>query len=175
MTEELVNWQDIEKTIRQMSIRGRFALGTVCLEKYILNQGLMTNKAERFLDFIWTFTDSDSLLDWEEEAGEIFPEGVRDIPAFIGEFEIVSIHSEFLFNLIECLYEIGTESILKMNLTEHDEATLQPTLQMLRAIHSLRIALPDFSLFEDHSFKAMNGWGFRFKKEDLDFRSYLKR
>lgn len=68
-----------ETLFKTISIRGRFAFGVMCIEKYLFENKIENPWVEKILILLWEFTNSESLDIWDEKISDINPQNILEV------------------------------------------------------------------------------------------------
>ena len=172
----------VENRLKEISIRGRMALGIKCLEIVLDKNKLIHNKdIKELLSILWKFISSESLESWSEEIMDYDPKSLiedyenSNFECFrlLSEVEIKSIYyiyrnskSEVL-ELIELVTAIGTGN-LYAGTSEYSKSTLIPTIKVLNLMARNNYRTPKLENFEKSKYSEFHGWGTKRDKSFFD-------
>ena len=69
---------EIENKVKQTSIRGRFAFGVFCIEKYLSENNVKSKWFDKLIPILWEFTNTDRMDLWEEKISDLTPLNILD-------------------------------------------------------------------------------------------------
>lgn len=159
---------DLEKQLRTVSIRGRVAYGTVCLETILMSATDVTQFTP-LLACLWEFTSSTDLSEWEEKIMDFYSESVLDNTREIKSLSLESSQrlranyaalSTSQLTCIDEAIEIGRGN-LYAGVVGHSAATLASTMHLVRYLQTHSYPLPPIDKFLRSPFNQENqhGWG----------------
>ena len=169
---------EIENKVKQTSIRGRFAFGVFCIEKYLSENNIKSKWFDKLIPILWEFTNTDRMDLWEEKISDLTPLNVldssprnsySDYPSLTElEFnELKKYYSELnneLKQLIDETIEIGLGNLYG-GTGEFSEETFESTMFVYKLADRLLNDRPNFDDFCKSKFTEFHGWGNNVKKE----------
>lgn len=169
---------EIENKIKQTSIRGRFAFGVFCIEKYIAENNLESKWIDRLIPTLWEFTSTDRMDLWEEKISDLTPLNIlddsprnshSDYPNLTeSEFnDLKKYYSELdesLIQIIDETIEIGLGNLYS-GTGEFSEGTFESTIFVHKLADKVLNEKPSFENFYKSKFTEFHGWGNNVKRE----------
>lgn len=164
--------ETIKEEIKLISIRGRVALGIVCLEKYLDKINLTEDlRIQRITKSLWAFASTDDIEYWDTTVTqyELNHEGcpVAIEIVFIEDKRHVFNYNDLYKNAPKDLSEF-ISSIIKIGINNiysgtglYSETTLTPTLEVLDLMDKNSLEIPSLEIFKKSSFKEKHGWGLK--------------
>lgn len=186
--------QEIEK-IKEISIRGRFAYGLFSLEQVTELMNLKNPELQVLFDEMWKVTDSVKIGWWQELLIENNPFLVlKDYDLFkngkvsLQEIGFLTIKNKQDFEdkvnflkqlewpisaILNKLSEIANQN-LYAGCGKYSESTWHATVELINILESIpNFTLPKIELVEFSKFNENNGWGNKFKREQIIENSKL--
>jgi hypothetical protein len=163
---------DIENKIKKTSIRGRFAFGVFCIEKYISENDIHSKWIDKLIPTLWEFTNTDKMDLWEEKISDLTPLNIleysprnsySDYPSLSeSEFnELKKYYSELdneLIQMIDETIEIGLGNLYG-GTGEFSKETFESTMFVYKLADKLLSEKPNFDNFYKSRFTEFHGWG----------------
>jgi len=174
----MVILQEIENKIKQTSIRGRFAFGVFCIEKYISENNIESKWIDKLIPLLWEFTNTDKMDLWEEKISDLTPLNILDnSPRNLSSDYNSLTESEFndlkkyyselnedLIQMIDETIEIGLGNLYG-GTGEFSEGTFESTLFVYKLAYKVLNETPDFDNFHKSKFTEFHGWGNNVKRD----------
>ena len=171
----------IESHFKKISIIGRLAFATKCLEQYIEEKGLQNKWLDRVIKVLWDFTTSEDLTEWDSRISDLDPNNVvekhpnnnaSDYKSLTeSEFnelkEYYSTISDDLFLLIDLTIDIGTSNLYGAT-GSYSKNTLESTMKVYKFAQDKINTIPDIQRFKISKYSERYGWGKRVEKESFD-------
>lgn len=163
---------EIENKIKLTSIRGRFAFGVFCIEKYIDENNLKSRWIDKLIPTLWEFTSTDRMDLWEEKIGDLTPLNILDDSPknhhsdykSLSESEFIEL-KKYYFELNDGLIQMIDETIeiglgnLYGGTGEFSQSTFESTLFVYKLANKLLKEKPNFDNFFKSKFTEFHGWG----------------
>jgi hypothetical protein len=163
---------NIETVFRKISIRGRFAFGVKCIERYISENKIEIDWIDKLLTQLWEFTESENLDIWDEKISDLNPTNILEVEyeKFPNDFPTInaSVYKELkkiyqnlngdFIKLISETIEIGTSNLYG-GTGEYSTHSLKPTIEVYKIAVTVLSKMPDINSFIQYSFSESNGWG----------------
>ncbi len=168
----------IENHFKKVSITGRVAFGTRCLEQYIVERNMKHNCISKIIDTLWEFMDCEDLTEWDNKISDLDPSNILDThPANtyddyrsltkleFQEFQkfYSSINNDFLL-LIQWTIDIGVSNLYGAT-GRHSKSTLTPTMKVYNFAKDNIKAIPNINVFLVSKYSERYGWGNKISKE----------
>ncbi|KAA8756747.1 hypothetical protein [Paenibacillus sp. UASWS1643] len=164
---------DMEQ-FKYISLRGRVAYGISCFENIILTLKYDVNDWKLVLNYLWEFTSTQYLDDWNEVVVELIPENLLEFQTYEEhEFERLS-KDEFLYlfklyqyidrsinTSIRDIYELGISHAYSV-IEGYGENSLNSLQKIINFMNHSNFPLPDIQSFLIYSIKENRGWGDKF-------------
>jgi hypothetical protein len=177
-----------KEIFKQISIRGRFAFGIICLENLLAYFNIESQLLKTIVQNHWRFTNLEKLGELEDYFTTIKPwcilsdyPKLKVNPEKMHEFGYDHITLEEMKSTYDLyctlpkdvtgiLSELST--IANANISagcgEYSHLTFQPTVKILEIMGSYPVnIIPEPKMFLFSSFKENNGWGEKFTKEQI--------
>lgn len=162
----------LELQLRTVSIRGRLAYCTTCLETAFLSEKINLDALGGLLCALWEFTSSSDLGVWEEKIINYYSESVLEEQSdeqngliSVPFQQLKAAYSALPAGLLQCIDE--TIDVGRGNLyggtVGHSADTLTPTTQVVRYMQASGYPLPPIERFLRSPFtqEDQHGWGKR--------------
>ncbi|RYY00607.1 MAG: hypothetical protein EOO53_21555 [Gammaproteobacteria bacterium] len=150
------------KDFKEISIRGRYAFGAVCLERALEHYGIANYFFKTIpLSSIWEFTSEQKLDAWDINVRRIDPEcydNEVDVPDENIAAFYRSMHPTIL-DILSDLIEIGASNLYG-GTEGYSPSSLIPLERILKTCAKAKIPLPDISPFAKSSINEERGWGY---------------
>lgn len=169
----------IENKLKGISIRGRFAFGVKCLEKYIEQNKISNKWTEKLFDTLWEFTHSSRLDLWHDKINDLDPWNLLDPNSGIPSdyktlkedefYELKDFYNSLNKNFVDmigCTIEIGTGNLYG-GTGRYSQASLNPTIELVKIAKKELIELPNIKAFMFTKFSEDDGWGNHFEKNQI--------
>jgi len=172
---------NIETVFKKISIRGRFAFGIKCIERYISENKIEINRIDKLLSQLWEFTESENLDVWDEKISDLNPTNILEVEyeKFPNDFptidaseykELKKIYQnldEDLIKLISETIEIGTSNLYG-GTGEYSAYSLIPTIEVYKIAEKVLSKMPDVNSFIQFKFSEFNGWGDKIVRYNIE-------
>lgn len=169
---------EIKNKIKQTSIRGRFAFGVFCLEKYITENDLKSKWIEKLIPTLWEFTNTDRMDLWEEKISDLTPLNILDESPRNSHSDYPSLTESEFIELKKYYGELDNEFVQMIDETieiglgnlyggtgEFSESTYESTIFVYKLANKLLTEKPNFDNFLKSKFTEFHGWGNNVNKE----------
>lgn len=172
---------DIEKVFKKISIRGRFAFGVKCIERYISENKIEIKSIDKLLTQLWEFTESENLDVWDEKISDLNPTNILEIEyeKFPDDFPTIDASkykelkknyqnlNQDLIKLISKTIEIGTSNLYG-GTGAYSNHSLIPTIEVYKIAEKSLSKMPDVNSFIQFRFSEFNGWGNKIVRHNIE-------
>ena len=150
----------IEEQLKTISITGRMAYCTTCLEIIIHQDKLSQEAFSPLLAALWDFTSNPDLSDWEEKIQQFIPE--------LSSAETNELYKNISSPLLTCIdeiIEVGRGN-LYTGVQSYSPATLSSAMWVVWYLLAGGYPLPRMDIFQRSPFttQGQHGWGDRVDK-----------
>ena len=156
----------MQEALKSVSIRGRMAMATACLENVLDEMQLISPPVAELLDILWRFAEMDDLGEWDEQIGNLtlditqWHDGRDDLP----EDSKFSHLPECILKMIAETIEVGGSN-LYAGVEGYSNWTLIPLINVLNLALENGFRIPLIEPFEKSRFSEFHGWGFAVSRE----------
>lgn len=171
---------EIENKVKQTSIRGRFAFGVFCIEKYISEKNIKSKWINKLIPTLWEFTDTDRMDLWHEKISDLTPLNILDSSQRNSYSNYPSLN-EFGFNELKKYYsELDNELVQMIDETieiglgnlyggtgEYSKGTFESTMFVYKKANRILKEMPNFDKFNKSLFSEFHGWGNKVTKDSF--------
>jgi hypothetical protein len=154
--------------LKRVSINGRVAFGTTCVELALEHFELLQHPyAKQLLAKLWDFVSSSDLGEWEESI-EIYSAaaaaaGPNSEPMQAADAALRRWYASLplvLIELVDNVLEIGRANLYAATVGP-SATTLDATMRVVALMKLIGLPLPSLTPFEKSSFAECHGWGNR--------------
>lgn len=156
----------IQEALKSVSIIGRMAMATSCLEQVVIQLQLTSPRIIELLDLLWRYVETDDLGEWDEQLTKM----LNDIQwQNIGKNVLVA-HSEFahlpkfVLRMIDETIEVGGAN-LYTGVDGYSLYTLIPLINVLNLALENGFKIPPVEPFLKSKFSDHHGWGYSVPRE----------
>jgi hypothetical protein len=161
-----------------ISIRGRFIYGCLCLNRIIYFQKL-SKLPEELDNLLHEFLTSDKLDDWQFKVNDILPSFLLETNKIDNEYFTQEVvlkvknyyisQPDYFVDFVDNLFFIGLSNLY---IDFNTEYTLSYLKLLLQTMEKYVVPLPDSKLIVECSIEQRHGWG---DCSDLDYFLSLDR
>ena len=161
----------LELQLRTVSIRGRVAYCTACLETVFQSKHVNSTASKALLACLWEFTSSSDLSEWEEKIACFYSDSVlesendqQNSSPSVPFQQLRDTYSALPKSLLQCIdeaIEVGRGN-LYAGTVGYSECTLSSTMRVVRYMQKKDFPLPTLERFLRSPFtQEDHGWGKR--------------
>ncbi|WP_128100433.1 hypothetical protein [Paenibacillus sp. DCT19] len=160
--------------MKQISLRGRVAYGICCFENVLITLECDLNDWRNVLNYLWQFTSTQYLDDWNEIIVELIPENLMEFDTYeeqeferLSRDEFVSLSQlyqsteESIGILLREIYELGISHAYSV-IEGYGESSLILVQRIADYMLEHSFPLPNVDPFLKYAIEENRGWGNRF-------------
>ena len=148
------------EAIKEVSIRGRVALGTVCLEALCKSLGVDDVRVRASIAQFRDYTSATRLDLWSDEMWHLIEWAIKIVEENTGSPDS-AVYQGLPMSVLRTLYDVYDVATINLygGTGEWSPGTLAPALAILDRLRVAKLTWPDLGTFIRSSFGEAGGWG----------------
>lgn len=159
---------------KEISMNGRIAYGICCFENTLLFLKYDVNNWKMILEWLWDFTSTENLEEWNDKITEVIPENLLEFDTYEEhDFEYLEESQfEYLYNLYQTIddrigllirqvFYLGCSHSYSV-IVNYGQSSLDELDRIITFMIDNGFPTPDIEQFKMYSINENKGWGKRF-------------